>query len=78
MSEAYIGDPVKRALKQKREADIVSAARKDISLSFVDLGERFGVGRNTARLAIKENAPDVFERLRKRPDMSKRRKGGKA
>ena len=66
MSEGYIGDPVKRAMKKKREADIVTAARKDISLSFVDLGERFGVGRNTARRVIKDNAPDVYERLRKR------------
>jgi hypothetical protein len=66
MSEPYIGDPVKKAMKKKREADIVTAARKDISLSFVDLGERFGCGRNTVRRVIKDCAPEVYERLRRR------------
>ena len=66
MSEGYIGDPVKRAMKQKRELDLVAAARKDISLSFVDLGERFGCGRNTVRRVIKDCAPEVYERLRRR------------
>lgn len=72
MSEGYIGDPVKRAMREKRELDIITAARKDSSLSFVDLGERFGCGRNTVRRVIKAKAPDVYERLRGRTDMSKR------
>lgn len=66
MSEGYIGDPVKRAMREARELDIVAAARKDISLSFVDLGQRFGVARSTVRRVIKEKAPDVYERLRVR------------
>ena len=70
--EGYIGDPVRRTMREKRELDIVVAARKDSSLSFVDLGERFGCGRNTVRRVIKDRAPDVYERLRKRGDMSKR------
>lgn len=64
--EDYIGDPVKRAMREKRELDIITAARKDISLSFVDLGQRFGVARSTVRRVIKEKAPDVYERLRRR------------
>lgn len=66
MSEAYIGDPVKRAMRERLKTNIVTAARKDISLSFVDLGQRFGCGRNTVRRVIKDRAPDVYERLRVR------------
>jgi len=66
MSEPYISDPVRKAMREQLKANIVAAARKDISLSFVDLGERFGCGRNTVRRVIKDRAPDVYERLRVR------------
>ena len=72
MSEGYIGDPIKRQMREQLKTNIVNAARKDSSLSFVDLGERFGCGRSTVRRVIKEQAPDVYERLRGRPDLCKR------
>ena len=65
MSEPYISDPVRKAMREQLKANIVAAARKDPTLTFVELGQRFGVVRATARTVIRKGAPDVFEKMRR-------------